>query len=122
MNCWCPTIGPHTVGTVPTNVHTAHTLYFSWKIHHQITHFQGFLITELRKCMCSTALCVYNLKQGDFPVENVYSTQVWSSGRDVHKFTLIISMLEKLVTSDQLSIDFLTVAKLTNQTSHVSQY
>ena len=36
--------------------------------------------------------------------------------------TLIISMLEKLVISDQLSLDFLTVAKLTNQTSHVSQY
>ena len=39
-----------------------------------------------------------------------------------HPGTLIISMLKTLVTSDQLPLDILTVAKLTNQASHVSQY
>ena len=45
------------------------------------------------------------------------------SGAEIkYTYTLIISMLKKLVTSDQLPLDILTVAKLTNQASHVSQY
>ena len=49
-------------------------------------------------------------------------SSAWQRHLSHSNSTLIISMLEKLVTSDQLSLDFLTVAKLTNQTSHVSQY